>query len=213
MSKLAVIVAAFGCMLNAATINIVGTGKTVAEGSIDPNWSITSPSGSAFVTVTDGFPIAAGLWIANDANSKWIEPAGATVDTHPTNSPYTYRTTFSLAGLIASTASLTFRAAGDNEITAVRLNGNTVGFTYAAFNAFSSPFLISTAAFFNSGTNSLEFDVLNTTGDPNPTGLRVEISGTADPFSDPPPPSTPEPATVSLIAAGLGALYLKRRGR
>lgn len=197
-------------VLQGAAIPVSGTGLT-AEGAVDPNWTIISPAGAAFVTVTDAFPITPGLWISNDANSKWIEPISGTTDDHATNSTWTYRTTFSLNGLLPSTAVLTFRAAGDNLITGARLNGNSLGFTHASFSLFSLDQVITNDAFFLTGTNTLEFDVFNGLGDPNPTGLRVQISGTADQIGD--PPDSPEPATVTLIAAGLGVLLWKRRAR
>ena len=188
--------------LGAAPILINNTGLA-APGAVDPNWTITSPAGSAFVTVVDGFPI--GPWLANTAASSWVQPSGGSVDEHAAGT-YTYQTTFSLAGLNAGTAQLNFRAAVDNDIAAVRLNGNVVGFTYSGFGAFSSLFAVTNAAWFNAGVNTLQFDVVNAVGPPlNPTGFRVEISGTAAVTT------TPEPSTLLMAAPALLALALRRR--
>ena len=192
-------------VLGAAPIVINNTGLT-SEGSVDPNWTITSPAGSAFVTVVDGFPIGSPYWLANSAPSKWVQPEGASLNTN-TPGTYTYQTTFNLTGFNVATAAIQFRAAVDNQITAVRLNGNVVGFTYGSFTDFSNLFSVSTAAWFNAGVNTLQFDVLNlNVGGNNPSGFRVEISGTADSLTQ-----TPEPATMLMAAPVLIALALRRR--
>ncbi len=191
-------------VLGAAPIVINNTGLA-APGAVDPNWTITSPAGSAFVTVVDGFPI--GPWLANTAASSWVEPAGGSVDTHG-GGTFTYQTTFSLTGFVSGTAQLSFRAAVDNDITEVRLNGNVVGFTSSGFGAFSSLFAVTNAAWFNAGANTLEFDVFNAQGGPpNPSGFRLEVSGTADQVPSP----TPEPSAMLMAAPALLALALRRR--
>ncbi len=202
-TKLIAILMAAGA-LGAAPIVINNTGLT-APGAVDPNWTITSPAGSAFVTVVDGFPIGP-FWLANTAASSWVEPDSGSSDNHAPGT-YTYQTTFNLTGLNAATAAIQFRAAVDNNITAVRLNGNVVGFTYGLFTDFSPLFSVNTAAWFNAGVNTLQFDVLNSNvGGGNPSGFRVEVSGTADAIT-----STPEPATMLMAAPILIALALRRR--
>src|SRR5207245_7622204 len=115
-------------------------------------------------------------WLGDGPNSKWIAPR---VDAANGNAvgTYTYRTTFDLTGLNPATAVLTGQFASDNGAT-IKLNGVTVGPTSPTFNAFTV-FTISSG--FIAGVNTLDVVVSN---DPcggciNPTGLRVDISGTA----------------------------------
>ena len=204
--RLLVLTSGLAATMAAAPIAISNTGTT-APGTVDPNWTITSPAGSAgsaFVTVEDGFPI--GPWVANSALSRWIQPDSATAENQAATT-FVYRTSFSLAGLVVSSAELNFRASADNQITAVRLNGNSVGFSFLNLAAFSGTFQVTTDAWFNAGNNVLEFDVLNFDIGPNPSGLRVEITGTADAI----PGVVPEPATFLLAAPVLAAMYLRGR--
>jgi hypothetical protein len=58
----------------------------------------------------------------------------------------------------------------------IRLNGTSTGITAGGFSGWSS-FTITSG--FVAGLNTLDFVVVNTGSSPNPTGLRVELSGTA----------------------------------
>jgi hypothetical protein len=85
----------------------------------------------------------------------------------------------------------------------ILLNGHSTG------NANGAQFVAWTAltinsGFFVAGVNTLDFIVNNGGG---PTGLRVEISGTADPTGT----TIPEPVSFVLLGAGLGALGMLRR--
>jgi hypothetical protein len=186
-----------------------GSNALLADGAPDTHYTLTSvPSGTTSV-VSRTNPLA-GAWVAPNTVSQWIGPA---TDASFTGAPgnYTYRTTFSLAGLQASTASITGRWSTDNTGVSILLNGvdiSTLGstpYTGGGFNAFT-PFTI--ASGFNSGTNELLFTLNNAPGSPvldNPTGLRVELAGVADPTA------IPEPSDIMGTAIAFGSVVLLKR--
>jgi hypothetical protein len=104
-------------------------------GSVDPHYTLISsaepslPGPNAIVTTN----IADGYWIAQGPDSKWIAPSpdqsypGAT----PCNAAgsYTYRTLVDLTGFDPATAVIQGKWAVDNQGTAIRLNGVSVGAT------------------------------------------------------------------------------------
>jgi hypothetical protein len=151
-------------------------GSLLADGAIDPHYTITSsadlgfPGPSAFVINSSGFPIPP--WAVDGPISKWIGPQ-ANQSTGNAQGAYTYHTTFDLTGFNPATAVLAGQWAADNSAV-MKLNGVTmaseVGFTSL------TPFSISSG--FVSGVNSLDILVTNDPATPNPTGLRLEISGT-----------------------------------
>lgn len=188
----------------ASTIPVYGTGVNNIGGllpasSADSHWTITSsPLGPATAYVYDGgYPIPP--WALNGPDSMWISP---TSDTGGPSGTYVYQTTFDLTGLDASTAQLSGSWSTDDSAEAY-LNGNDIGtLNWANLSAFS----VTNSAYFVAGINTLTINVNNLGG---PTGLRVNISGTADLLAT----DTPEPATMLFAAAGLGALALVKRRR
>ncbi len=197
-----------GANINVFSTGVVSPGVLQGDGLADLNYTLTSapagvPTGNVFVTDQGGFPFP--NWAADDSNSKWISPQPSynNGQTDPAG-VYNYQTTFSLAGLNPSTASLVFQLATDNATTDVFLNSVSTGITYGSFSSLSSPFTINSG--FVAGTNTLTFDTQNYAGDfGNPGGLRVSISGTAAPV--------PEPASAGLVllATGLTAVGIARR--
>jgi len=151
-------------------------------------------------TFVNRFPTPPKL--ADDAISAWIGPgSGSQFGLGGPTVNYSYETTFDLSGLVASTASITGQWAVDNAGTDILLNGVSTGQTAAGYQSF---YAFNLATGFNAGLNTLDFIMHNDSG---PTGLRVEMVGTAD--------STPvlEPASLALLGSGLSAIALLRRKR
>lgn len=175
---------------------------TLPDGTlVDPHYTMTTnPGGTSVVrikTSASGYPVdPPGPWLPDDALSTWIGPNNDVALDGPVG-VYTYQTTFNLTGLDPSTASISGRWATDNEGVDILINGAATGNTipdpgpgaYTTWHAFSI------TGGFVSGVNTLDFIIHNGGG---PTGLRVEMEGTAA--------AVPKPASVTLL--GLGALGL-----
>lgn len=181
------------------------------DGAIDPHYTLTLSSDplhsgpAAFVVnSSSGDPIFTGPWLADGPNSKWIAPQ-ANQSFATGGDPaglYTYQTTFDLTGLNPATAVIMGEWTADNEGVNILINGISTGITTPtdAFTGFT-PFTISSG--FQNGINTLDFEVEN---DGNATGLRVELSGTASPVS--------EPVSLLLFGAGLmGMAVIGRKNR
>ena len=166
---------------------------------------ITVPSGSTAIQVrtsAGGFPIN-GPWIGDDSLSAWIRPNNPGSPNDP-GGTYDYQTTFDLTGLNPATAVLIGQWATDNTGSDIVINGVSTGHTAAGFGGWSS-FTLSSG--FIAGVNTLDFIVYNVPQEfGNPTGLRVEMSGTADPNSQ-----VPEPVSLVLLGTGLVAFGMLRR--
>jgi hypothetical protein len=199
--------------------NNMGIGNTAgglfAEGAVDPHYRLTvsadatAPGPSTFVVQSNGYPIGP-FWMPNGPSSQWLAPMAN--QNAPTfgNSPgnYTYQTTFNLAGLNPATATLAGAWAVDN-IGRIMLNGTQISQinaepTFGIFHNFS---VAAGSNLFNPGINTLDILVTNLLQPPpfraiNPTGVRLEISGTASRGVSP----VPEPGTLAL--AGMGVVGL-----
>jgi hypothetical protein len=206
----------------------LGCSGTLADGTLDdPNYDIIAgPAafvGNAKVVIGDGYPI--GPWLANAANSKWIGPAAATANSgadDPDNAgyaDYVYQTTFSLAGLDPLTAVINGFWAVDNTGLDILINGISTGqitngiagdkgedFGFLAY----TPFTITSG--FQPGLNTLGFVVRNAAYPmlDNPTGLRVDMTGTAEPLSV---TQAPEPGTFVLVGTALAGLAKRRHSQ
>lgn len=203
--SLLVVTAAQADAINVFNTGVASDGTLLAGGATDPHYTVAVPGGSgpgpAFVVQATGFPLCVATacpWVPDGPNSNWIGPQAVPGATPAGN--YTYTTTFDLTGLDPTTAVLNGQWLTDNNGVEAVLNGNVFNFTtpVTSFTGPFSPFTISSG--FVSGVNTLQFVVAE---DGLVTGLRAEVSGTAAPV--------PEPATLLLLATGMGAIAVKRR--
>ncbi len=211
-----------------AAADPIPVSSTGTGGPTDAHYTITSApapyAGPAYVITTpdSAFPFAGATnssWADNALNpagypaSAWIGPVADVSTGAAFISPgtYTYATHFDLTGLDPATASLSGIVAADNGVD-IYLNGSLVtAFQYPDGMAFTDDRFPTQAFVINSvflpGDNLLEFRVVNDANAGNsPTGLRVALSGTADPLA-----TVPEPMSLAVFAAGVCGLAVVRR--
>src|ERR1700682_3195981 len=161
--------------------NTGNNGALLPDGAVDPNYQLlvssdpAFPGPNAFVT-NSGFPIPP--WTANGPNSKWISPRADAGNSNSIGN-YTYRHTFDLSRFDRATAQFTGSWLTDNSGVDILLNGASISPTSAT--GFSQPmgtftFTAPVGSNFTACTNVLDFVINNAGG---PTGLRVELSGSA----------------------------------
>ena len=174
-------------------------GLALSPGVTDPHYVLTASAYSTPPPPAIAATVMANhsAWLANDAASMWIGPQSQGTAGVPPGS-YNFRTTFDLTGFDLATAHISFQVSVDNDLTAVMLNGVSVGFAYSGFNAWSSLFTVSSG--FISGTNTLEFLTDNAGAAANPYGFRALVSGTA----------LKRAATNTLVSAGPTTHYFRK---
>jgi hypothetical protein len=192
----------FVAQVSANTITLFNTGvgsggAPLPDGTLnDSHYSLIVVPGSTTTTrvrTTGAYPLPP--WFGNDALSAWIGPNNDNSLNGPVGN-YVYRTTFDLTGLNPLTASIVGGWSTDNNGVQILLNGANTGNPGTSFTQFSTGFAsFSIGSGFVSGINYLDFVVYNGGG---PTGLRVEMSGTA---------SVPD-GGLTAILLGMGMLGL-----
>ncbi|WP_165066366.1 PEP-CTERM sorting domain-containing protein [Paludisphaera rhizosphaerae] len=170
------------------------------DGTADSHYTLTfapSTSLTAYATAPYG-----GVWVTPPSGSKWIGPPPFY---NVVNGVYTYETTFTLTNAVLSTVVISGQASSDDKIDDILVNGVSVGFStpdqsYGTLHAF----MISGAAFFKDGTNTLTFVTENTHGVVQ--GLLVSMSGTYT-------STVPEPTSIAMLGLGVVGLAAGRRFR
>ncbi len=154
-----------------------GSGAVLPDGTVgDPHYTlISAPPTTAGLKILTAAS-APSTWLGDNTTSRWIGP-----NTTQANGPvgiYTYETTFDLTGLDPATATISGIWSTDNPGMDILLNAVPSGFTTSAtsFSTGFSPFSFAAGSAFVPGVNTLRFVLENQGG---PTGLRVELSGTA----------------------------------
>lgn len=212
----------FSEAVQAATITTLfntgvnATGNPLPDGTIgDPHYTLTSvPAGSStniiVSTLAGGYPIPP--WIGDNNLSAWISPHNPNSGNSNEGPPgsYTYRTTFDLTGFIPNTAKISGEWSTDNDGLFILLNGVNTGIPGTSDTQFSQGFVsFSINSGFVSGINTLDF-IVNNSGFGGPTGLRTQLTGTAEPV----PPEFPEPSSLLGLAAitilGVGTISKRK---
>jgi hypothetical protein len=193
-----------------------GLGVVLAQGSIDPHWSIVAgpavpviPFPVSGIVVSDANISGGGYAVSSE--SQWIWPYET--GNAATTDPYTFRLTFDLTGYDVGLASLAGFWGTDNN-GSIRMNGvdavgsgelSLSGGGLENFQSFHA-FLITSG--FVAGVNTLDFLVVD---DENPGGLNVFDLNVMDLEAA----AVPEPSSLALSAIGLaiGVQLLRRRTR
>ena len=186
------------------------SGNPLANGAAETHYSLVSVPGLPLQAITSvgGFPI--GPWLGDDSLSTWIGP-NTTQATGP-GGFYDYQTTFNLAGLSPTTASIFGQWSSDNEGVRILINGTDIlngNNPYGTSGSYSfehwQSFSVNSG--FLAGLNTLDFIVTNGNGaddQSGPTGLRVEMAGIAS--------AVPEASTWAMMILGfLGIGFMAYR--
>jgi Immunoglobulin domain/Immunoglobulin I-set domain len=207
----------FDPVLGLFNTGVDDNGAPLADGAVDLHYQLIvnpdSASSEPLVEDSTVFPIVAGPWLANSAQSKWIGPrletsqaAGAA----GTDGNYVYRLSFDLSGFDPASISLSGNWASDNLGIAILLNGVPSGITNDGNFAVFHPFTISTG--FLAGINTMDFVVNNSAV--GYTGLRVEgLRGLGQFLPDGTEPVILEqPQSISRVTTETATFFVRANG-
>lgn len=191
------------------TTGVDNFNTVLAGGANDPHYSVVNPLSPLPPTTVGPAVVLTSIpstYISNNSTSKWV---WQNADGQPTNVTRTFRTTFSLAGLNAATATISGSWATDNQGLNILLNGVATGITSSGFTS-PTLFTINAGSPFVSGVNTLDF-VVQDFG--VVSGFRVgSLTGTAA-LIDPNAVATPLPATALMAVVGFPLLGLAGAAR
>ncbi len=165
-------------------IRIFNTGvddnhKLLADGTADPHWRLTQSADDrwkgpeTYAAESDTPPTPAGK--APSAASKWSVPSRDLRGVAP--GTYIYEQAFRLEGVDPQTAGIVGRISADDVVEKIEINGKNIGQAGADFGSWRDFIVFD---HFVAGINTLRIVVRNHGSGPNPHGLRVELSGSAD---------------------------------
>jgi hypothetical protein len=168
---------------------LFSTGVNLDRGAPDPHWEITAISTEAKFTSRQAVVAVPAKSYLPDARDKaqWISDARAG-STMPKGCRWTLRTRFDLSGFDPATASIEGKAAVDNYLIEMRLNGKKVPLPKAAASEwFARGVPIKVEGGFTSGVNTLELVIENAdSGEKyNPMAICVDWHGTATRMTKP----------------------------
>ena len=224
MKMLKLMVLALAVSALAAAMPIVGlysTGLTSdgsavgTVGGAEANWLVNG--GTAYITQDGQYPFGPTEWVPNSTSvpgSQWISPqasygAGSEAPTDTPGGTFTYTLSFDLTGYDPGSASFSYRVAGDDYISSVTLNGNSIpgASIPPQYNALSGVFTVNSG--FVAGVNTSTVLVPNSASETgNPSGFRLEVTESNVELSQ-----VPEPATFALVGLALAAIPVLRRRR
>lgn len=176
-------------------------GAVLPLGATDSNWTLVAQPGSTAVLGAPGVRYVHPAYVADGPASAWLSISAS--GNAGAFGMYEYQTTFDLTGFDPSTVVLAGLFSTDND-GFISLNGGPA-IASTGFADFGSmhPFLVSSG--FVAGLNT--FQVFADNGG-DPTSFRVEFDRIA---GAPITATVPEPATLTLLALGLGGAAARRR--